>query len=349
MKYFAYSVLPNETEETFMLTRRHFIASTGAMATTLAMPNIARAAPIPMRLAHAANEIHPGHIAAVEFKKALEALAPGAIDITIFPNRQLGEDKQNLESAMAGTNELCGCSGVLFPLVTGRQALDAYQLPFLIRDYDHFAKLATGDIGQKVLDDLAPAGLVGLQTTDIGQRHFLSATKVVKTVPDFAGLKTRILPVPLHKAIWEGVGTAPVGLPYGEVYGALETKVIDAVEINVSSMLAENLWEVGKNFTLTGHYPWHNVIAMNKAVFDGLPAELQAAVREAGRQSVAPTLEYTRNQDFSGRDQLKAKGVNFHDLEDLADMQRKVAPIVETWSAKDPLIAEFVTAARSLT
>lgn len=331
-----------------MLTRREFIVSSGAVAATLAMPNISRAAPIAMRLAHATSEIHPGHIAAVEFKKALEALVPGAIDITIFPNRQLGEDKQNLESAMAGTNELCGCSGVLFPLVTGRQALDAYQLPFLIRDYDHMTKLATSDVGQKVLNDLAPAGLVGLQTTDIGQRHFLCATKAVKSVPDFAGLKTRILPVPLHKAIWEGVGTAPVGLPYGEVYGALETKVIDAVEINVSSMLSENLFEVGKNFTLTGHYPWHYVIAMNKTVFDGLPEELQKAVREAGRQSVKPTMEYTARQDREGREQLKAKGVQIIELENLAEMQDKVAPIVEAWSAKDPLIAEFVTAARSM-
>lgn len=331
-----------------MLTRRKFIASSGVVAATLAMPNISRAAPIPMRLAHATSEIHPGHIAAVEFKKALEALVPGAIDITIFPNRQLGEDKQNLESTMAGTNELCGCSGVLFPLVTGRQALDAYQLPFLIRDYDHMTRLATSDVGQKLLDDLAPAGLVGLQATDIGQRHFLCATKVVKSVPDFAGLKTRILPVPLHKAIWEGVGTSPVGLPYGEVYGALETRVIDAVEINVSSMVSENLFEVGKNFTLTGHYPWHYVIAMNKTVFDGLPDELQKAVREAGRQSVKPAMEYTARQDREGREQLKAKGVKIIELENLADMQAKVAPIVETWSAKDPLIAEFVAAARSM-
>lgn len=331
-----------------MLTRRKFIASSGAVAATLAMPTISRAAPIPMRLAHAASEIHPGHIAAVEFKKALEALVPGAIDITIFPNRQLGDDKQNLESAMAGTNQLCGCSGVLFPLVTGRQALDAYQLPFLIRNYDHMTRLATSDVGQKILDDLAPAGLVGLQTTDIGQRHFLCATKAVKSVPDFAGLKTRILPVPLHKAIWEGVGTSPVGLPYGEVYGALETKVIDAVEINVSSMVSENLFEVGKNFTLTGHYPWHSVIAMNKTVFDGLPDELQKAVREAGRQSVKPTMEYTARQDREGREQLKAKGVQIIELENLAEMQAKVAPIVETWSAKDPLIAEFVAAARSM-
>ena len=330
-----------------MLNRRKFLAYSGVAAGALAMPSIARAAPINMRLAHAANEIHPGHIAALEFKKALEQLAPGAFNLSIFPNRQLGEDRQNLESAVAGTNELCGCSGVLFPLVTGRNALDAYQLPFLIRDYDHFSSLAMSDVGQKLLDDLAPAGLVGLQTADIGQRHFLSARNVVTKVADFSGLKTRILPVPLHQAIWESIGAAPVGLPYGEVYGALETGVIDAVEINVSSMLSENLWEVGKNFTLTGHYPWHNVIACNKAFFDGLPAELQAAMREAGRISVAPTLEYTKKQDLEGRAELEAKGVTIHELSDLSAMHEKMAPVLAQWSEKSPMIAEFVKAAQA--
>jgi C4-dicarboxylate-binding protein DctP len=332
-----------------LTTRRRALAVAGAAAATVAMPWVARAQQkvIRMRLAHAANEVHPGHIATVQFKAALEKLLPGRVDIQIFPNRQLGDDKQSLESAIAGTIELAGASGVLYPLVTGRPALAAYQLPFLIRDYDHFTKLATSDLAQKMLDDLAPAGLIGLQTTDIGQRNFLSVSKPVKTVADFAGLKTRIVPVPLHKQIWEAVGTAPIGLPYGEVYSALQTKVIDAVEINVSSVVGENLWEVGKYFTLTGHYPWHNVIVANKTFFDGLPPDVQAAMRKAGRDSIVPTMEYTRNQDFAARDDLKKKGVQFAPLEDLPAMKAKVAPILGEWSKKSPLIAEFVSLAQA--
>jgi len=330
-----------------VFNRRQALIMTGAAAASVAMPHIARAAPVAIRLAHAANEIHPGHIAAVEFKKALDALVPGAFDVQIFPNRQLGTDKQNLESAIAGTNQMCGASGVLYPLVTGRPALDAFQLPFLIRDYDHFAQLAVSDTTAKILDDLSEAGLVGLQITDIGQRHFLSAKDPVRSLADFSGLKTRIVPVPLHKAIWEAVGVAPVGLPYGEVYGGLQTKVIDAVEINVSSMLGENLWEVGKNFTLTGHYPWHNVISVNKGFFDGLSAELQDAMKQAGRDSTAPTLAYTKKQDLDGRDELKAKGVEIFELEGLDEMRDKVAPLVASWSEKSPLITEFVQTAQA--
>ena len=68
-----------------MPTRREVLAASGAAAFALAMPSIAKASPIKMRLAHAANEIHPGHIAAVEFKKALEGLLPGQVEVTIFP------------------------------------------------------------------------------------------------------------------------------------------------------------------------------------------------------------------------------------------------------------------------
>ena len=125
-------------------TRRHLLALAGAATATIAMPHIARAQKaIRMRLAHAANEVHPGHIATVRFKEALEKLLPGRVNIQIFSNRQLGDDKQSLELAIAGTIELAGASGIQFPLVTGRPALAAYQLPFLIRDYDHFTKLAT--------------------------------------------------------------------------------------------------------------------------------------------------------------------------------------------------------------
>lgn len=334
-----------------MISRRHLLATTGAVAAGLAMPWVARASgPIKIRLAHATSEVHPGHIAAVEFKKAFEEKLPGQVEVQIFPNRMLGDDKQNLESAVAGTIEICMASGVLFPLVTGRPAMDAYQLPFLLRDYEHFGELATGEVGQKILDDLGEAGLVGLATSDIGQRNFLTVGAPVANLAGFQGLKTRIVPVPLHKAIWEAVGTSPVGLPYGEVYGALQTKVIDAVEINVSSIVGENLWEVGKYLTLTGHYPWTAVIACNKGYFDGLPAEVQQAMREAGVASIKPTLDYAKDQDYSARDDLiKNKGVQIVELEDLPAMKEKVAPIITEWSQKSPLIADFVAKAQTAT
>lgn len=328
-----------------MITRRTLLQSSAAFGAALAMPHVARAAGKTMRIAHAASEVHPGHILATSFADALQELMPGAFDVQIFPNRQLGDDKQLLEGTVAGTLDVTAVSGVLIPLVTGRPAMNAWQLPFLVRDYDHFGQLALGEVGQKIQDDLRAAGLIGLATADTGQRNFLTIKNAVTKLEDFAGLKTRIVPVPLHQQIWETVGTAPVGLPYGEVYGALETGVIDAVEINVSSMLGENLWEVGKHFTLTGHYPWHMATIMSQGYWEGLSDDEKAAVAEAGRRSISTTLDYAKKQDLDGREELKAKGVEIVELTDLAAMRERVAGLTSEWAAKDPLIGEFVTAA----
>lgn len=328
-----------------MITRRTLLQTGAALGATLAMPHVARAASKRIRFAHASNEVHPGHKMATSFADALEELMPGAFNLQIFPNRQLGGDKQILEATVAGTLDMSAVSGVLLPLVTGRPAMDAWQLPFLVKDYDHFEKLALGEAGQKVLDDLRPAGIVGLATADGGQRNFLSIKNTVRKMEDFSGLKTRIVPVPLHKSIWEAMGTAPVGLPYGEIYGALETGVIDAVEINVSSMLGENLWEVGKHFTLTGHYPWHMATIMSDRVWDGLNAEEQAVMKEAGRRSVSVSLAYAKEQDHAGRDALIKKGVEIVPLDDLAQMRERVAPVNAAWAEKSPLIGDFIAAA----
>lgn len=328
-----------------MITRRTLLRTSAAMGATLAMPHIARAAGKTIRLAHGANEVHPGHIQTTSFAAALEELLPGAFNVQIFPNRQLGGDKQVLEATIAGSLEMCTASGVLFPLVTGRPAMNAWQLPFLVRDYDHFGDLAQSEVGQQIMDDLRPAGLVGLSMIDGGQRHFLSVKNQVTTIDEFSGLKTRIVPVPLHKAIWEAIGTAPVGMPYGEIYGALETGVIDAVEINVSSMLGENLWEVGKHFTLTGHYPWHMPLVMYEGFWNTLSEEEQAALREAGNRATMHTLAYAKEQDMAGREELAAKGVEIAPLADLATMRETVAPVNAEYGAQDPLIAAFVAAA----
>lgn len=68
--------------------------------------------------------MHPGHILATGFAEGLEELMPGAFNTQIFPNRQLGGDKQLLEGAVAGTIDVYAVSGVLIPLVTGRQAMN---------------------------------------------------------------------------------------------------------------------------------------------------------------------------------------------------------------------------------
>lgn len=303
---------------------------------------------IKIRLANAANPPHPHQKAGEMWKALVEKKTGGKVEVQYFHSRQLGDDRQNLESAVAGTIDAAMSSSILFPLVVKKQSFDALQLPFLISSYDNLAKVFLSPQAQALLDDLDSAGLKGLSYAEGGLRHFLSAKGQVAKLSDLKGLKTRIVPVPLHKAIWDATGAAPVGIAYGEVYTSLQTKVIDAVEINVSSVVSENLWEPAKHFTMTGHYFWPAVMIYNKAKFDKLPPDVQKAMIEAGREIIEPQVMLAKNDDAAQVEQLKKRGVRFYEFGDLAQMRAQMKPIVEQWAAKDKNIAAFIQAVNKI-
>jgi tripartite ATP-independent transporter DctP family solute receptor len=301
-----------------------------------------------IRLAHATAESHPFHKHALMFKEAVEKKTGGKVQVEVFGNRQLGDDRQILEATVAGTIDASLASSVLYSLVVKKAGFDALQLPFLLSSYDNLAKLLTSSEAQALLDDLSGAGLKGLSIGEGGMRHFLSEKGPVLRAADFKGLKTRIVPVPLHKAIWEAVGVSPVGIAYGEVYTSLQTHVIDAVEINASSVNGENLWEPAKHYTLTGHYFWPGVISYNKARFDRLPAEVQKALVDAGREVIVPQVMFAKSDEASATEQLRKKGVNVYKFSDLAQIRSQTRPIVDQWAAKDKAIANLIGVARKL-
>jgi TRAP-type transport system periplasmic protein len=325
-----------------------FVVSTlaAALAAAFAAPVAAQA--IKVRVAHGTQAGHPFDTHVLMWKEAVEKKVPGKVEIQNFNNRQLGDDRQVLEGTLAGTIDASIASSAIYPLVAKRAAFDALQMPFLIANYKHLEEVLVGPPSMDLLADVEAAGLKGISIGDGGLRHFLSIKGAVKALPDFKGLKTRIVPIPLHKATWEAVGTNPVGLQYGEIFTSLQTKVIDAVEINVSSVFSENMWEAAKHFTMTGHYFWPGVISFNKARFDKLPADVQKAMLDAGREVIRAQVQATAKNEDDKANELKKRGVNIYAFSDLAQMRERMIPVTEQWAAKDPKIKAFIDYARKV-
>lgn len=306
----------------------------------------ASAAEYSFKFGHAASSRHAFQTGVEMFAKSVAEKTGGRVEIQVIGDRQLGDDKQLLEGVQLGTIDGALVSSPTFPLAAGAAAVDALQLPFVVTTYDDLSEVLSGPVGQKILDSLSDKGMKGLSYYEAGQRHFLNRSKPVKSLTDFQGLKTRIVPIPLHKATWEAVGTNPVGMPYGEVYSGLETGVIDAVEINLSSIESENLYQNAKEVTLTGHYFWPGILIMNQARFDGLPDDIKQALIEAGNETIAEQYAFVRDDEARVAAELKSKGVTISELDNLEEMRAKTAPVVEEWSGKDPLIGEFIETVR---
>ena len=229
-------------------------------------------------------------------------------------------------------------------------ATDALQLPFVIGSYEAFAKLAVSPEAKAVAAGLEKHGMIALALYDGGQRHFLSVKKPVIAVEDFKGLKTRIAPNRLFLDTWRAVGVNPTPLNYGEVYSALETGALDAVEINLTSIDSEKYYEVGKNVSLTGQYFWPSYLLINKAKFDGLTAEQKAAIRKAADETVAPQVMAVAELDKKLISELKGRGVKITEpSKELLDaLKQRTRPVVEAYMKKSPEIAAFVAAAEKL-
>lgn len=297
-----------------------------------------------LKFGHAASSKHPFHEGLEDFAARVAAHTGGRIEVQVFGDRQLGDDKQLLEGLQIGTIEGAMVSSPVLPLVIGAGSFDALQLPFVATSYGQISDLLISPLGDELLATLDAKSITGLGFVEAGLRHFLARDTAVATLDDFAGLKTRIVPIPLHKAIWEAVGVNPIGMAYGEVYSALETGTIEAVEINLSSIQTESLFESAKNVTLTGHYFWPGVIMVAGPVWASLDAETQAALRRAGREATIEAYRKGAAQEAEARAFLEANGVTIGELDDPGAMRAAVAPVVADWTARDPLIARIVAA-----
>jgi TRAP-type transport system periplasmic protein len=317
-----------------------------ALASTLSW--VALAQTVELRLAHGSPRGHPNYTHAQMLAEQIGQATQGEIAIDVFGDRQLGDDRDIIQLVAAGTVDMGYASSVNFPLILGNVSFDALQLPGLVATYDDLALTLQSEAAVKMLDSLEDSGIKGLCYSEGGQRHFLNREGPIETIEDFAGLKTRIVPIPLHKAIWERAGTNPVGVPYAEVYTALQTNVIDAAESNISSIGADNLWENAKHVTLTGHYFWPGLFFMSKAKYDTLSPELQQVIVDTCRNLTPEFVAHTKQQEAEGIERLEAEGVQIYPFEDRERLLELMQPVFDEWAAKDPLIGEYIEATKKV-
>ena len=319
----------------------------GAILAAL-LSTTAWAEPITLRLGHAVFEQHPIHDTAVRYKEAVERLSNGEIQIEIFPSRQLGDVKELMEGVQFGTVDLTVNSTSAYS--TLEPAIDALQLPGLIPDYEGFVTMAKSPEARAIMDTLDNHMMVALGMYDGGQRHFLTVGKPVESLADMQHLKTRVAPNKMFLDAWKAVGVNPTPMAYGEVYSALETGTLDAVEINLTSIESEKYYEIAKSVSLTGHYFWPSFLLVNQMKFTAMTPEQQAILRQAADEIVEPQVMAVKALDEQIKAELTAKNIpiitpspEFH-----AELQAAFAPVVAAYEASNPLIANFTAASKKL-
>lgn len=234
-----------------------------------------------LRLAHASAPESLINQAVQKFADEVSDISKGSIKVQIFPNAQLGDEGPIADGVGAGAIDI-GLGGAVDAI---DPRLNVLSLPFLFKDADNVHKFLDSDEGQKVQHLGEDRGYLMLGVLDSGFRQF-ATNKAIETPADLAGVKIRTPPNPVILATMKQLGALAESIPFGQVYTALQSHVVAAVEPEMRDYYDSKWYEVAKNLSISNYIWTANWWYMNKDKFESLGPEEQAAVKKSALDTV---------------------------------------------------------------
>jgi tripartite ATP-independent transporter DctP family solute receptor len=278
------------------------------------------------------SDTHPDGYPTVEavkfFGQLVKERTNGRYSVEVYHSAQLGEEKDTIEQVRTGVIDLNRISMAPFNGIIAETKVPS--LPYLFRSEDHMHKVMDGAIGDEIKAAFEPVGLVALAFYDSGARSFYNSKKPIASKDDMAGLKFRVIQSDIFVDTVKALGANATPMPYGEVYSAIETGVIDGAENNFPSYDTAKHAEVAKFYSLDEHMMVPEVFVMAKSSWDKLTPEDQAIFKQAAKDSVAKQRELWAAKVKESRTKVEAAGsqVTTPDKQPFIDA---VAPVYEKY------------------
>ncbi|MDT0682317.1 TRAP transporter substrate-binding protein [Roseicyclus sp. F158] len=246
-------------------------------------------------------------LGAEAFFDTLEELSDGKFVGEQAPAGQLGGERDLIEGLQIGSVDMALISSG--PLGNFVPEAYAFDLPFLFRDYDHARAVLDGEIGQELLEKVNEQNLVGLAWGENGFRHVTNNVRPVLAPEDLDGLKMRTMENKVHMAAFTGLGASPTPMAFPELFGALQTGVVDGQENPVTVISASKFWDVQKYASLTGHVYSPAILLASPVLFDGLTEEEQGWFYEAAAAAVEANRAEVNRLEEAGVALMRENGM----------------------------------------
>lgn len=264
----------------------------------------------------------------------------GRLDIQVYHSGQLGRELDQIDMARHGaidiTRVYTGALNNAFPLTI------PLGLPYLFQSKTHLRRVIDGPIGKQVLDGFNARGLVGLAIFDCGARSVYSTKGPIVRPADMQGLKLRIPPSDIFLSLMRALGANPTPLPYGDVFSALETRLIDGAENNVRSFQSSRQFEIARYWSETEHSFAPDVLLMSGRNFLALSRDDQMLIRSLAQRSVQVFRERWDAGEAAARQTIETAGVTIQSV-DRDAFVAAAAPVLEAYRQRADL-ADMIAA-----
>lgn len=260
-----------------------------------------------LRMGHGLDISHPVHKAMEMMASDLWMKSGNQVELRIYPNEQLGAERDLIEQVQLGAIDLVKTS--TSPLEGFVPVAAIFSLPYVFRDENHYWKTIEGPIGQRLLDAGEDKYLKGLCYYDAGSRSFYSKSKPIESPTDLRGLKIRVQNSRTSMKMIEAMGGSPTPIPFGELYTALEQGVVDGAENNPPSFFTSRHYEVCKYYSLDEHSRVPDIVLMSTFTWGRLPSKTRQWIQEAADASAVFQRELWARRTEDALAQVKAAGV----------------------------------------
>jgi TRAP-type transport system periplasmic protein len=296
-------------------SRRRFLASAPAVAVSLSgvLPKTVFAqATINLRFSSSlvADQNSAHYIWYQRFDSNLKAAIGERIKLDYFPNNQLGKEADVVQQVKVGSIDMMVTGSSIWATVAPEFGM--LDLGYVFDNYVHVARALDGGVGASLNQILQ--GKTGC-TVLAWASHFGSRSVYTKnpvhSLAEVKGVKLRVLPTPAFIETFKIMGAIPTPIPFGELYTAVQTGVVDGFEHDAATVLSSKLNEVVKYCWLTEHLFSPMIVVIGKRGMDKIPADLRPAVQKAALEATIHQRELAAVKGGQAIEELKKLGIVF--------------------------------------
>ena len=260
------------------------------------------------------------------FKELVEKRSNGRVAVDVKHSGQLGAHRDYMEQMKMGSLEMAEVNVAVLSAFNPKFMV--FDLPYVSKSVQHLQGLLDGGMGKTFSDALESSANVKILGWMIrSPRNMYIATKPVNTAADFAGMRVRIMESPVMRRTFELLGAVPVPLAATERYMALQTGVVDAAENSTPLVIAQREYEVTKYLSRTEHFISPNIIGISSKFFNGLPADIQKILSDAGVEAGRFATKLDSESEGNALTELTRLGMTVNNIADKSSFVQKVNPI----------------------
>lgn len=291
-----------------------FLSKVLAVGALSVFSTAALAQDIVLKASHNANADEPYQIGLERMGEVLMEKTGGQATIKAYPNAQLGDGLDSVQGVQLGTIDIAViANGVLANSIPD---MSLFSLPFLFDSTEQMRAALTDPAVLEYVNELATARgfrVLGLFTA--GTRHIMTTDKPLNSMADLKGLKIRTQQNPAQVDAFRAFGANPTPIAYAELYGSLETGVVDGAEAANTNYRSKNFYEVAPNWAQIGWLQLVSPVVMGEHRFQSLPEDVRKALLETVQEAVPYQHEAYAESDQKAFEFLKEKGITITQLD----------------------------------